>query len=79
MSHWENAAVGDLFEKIRTTMPQTNPGSLDTQTYLDIVAYLLRANGLGSAESKLANNPAALKERIRRVDTGEVGSLLKQR
>jgi quinohemoprotein ethanol dehydrogenase len=46
VSHWGNSAVADLFDRIRTTMPQTSPGSLDRQAYLDIVAYLLQVNDM---------------------------------
>jgi mono/diheme cytochrome c family protein len=61
MSDWGSRMVGDLFDKIRTTMPQTSPGSLNRQTYLDIVAYLLQANGMASDKDELKDNPDALK------------------
>lgn len=50
---WEKAAAVDLFDNIRTTMPQTSPGSLDTETYENIVAYLLLVNNLSSKGSEL--------------------------
>jgi plastocyanin len=59
---WGSGMVSDLFNKIRTTMPMTNPGSLDQQTYLDIVAYLLQANGLGAGKSELNDNLDILKK-----------------
>ena len=37
---WKSATIGDLFDSIRTTMPRSSPGSLDRQTYPNIVAYL---------------------------------------
>lgn len=53
---WGNAAIADLFENVRTTMPQAAPGSLDRQTYLNIVAYLLRSNDLISGSTALRDD-----------------------
>jgi quinohemoprotein ethanol dehydrogenase len=68
--HWRHAAVADLFDRVRTTMPQSSPGSLDTRTYLNIVAYLLRANDLISSPMALKESPEAL----RRMGLGEGAS-----
>ncbi len=45
LSGWNGLSVGDLFERIRTTMPMTAPKSLPRDTYADILAYLLKFNG----------------------------------
>jgi mono/diheme cytochrome c family protein len=37
--------VGDLFERIRTTMPLNNPGGLSREEYAGILAYVLKVNG----------------------------------
>jgi len=37
--------VQALYDRIRNAMPADAPGSLDAPAYLDIVAYLLEANG----------------------------------
>ncbi len=39
--NWGGKPVADLFEKIKTTMPEDNPGSLKPQQYADIMAYFL--------------------------------------
>src|ERR1700719_2111671 len=39
-------SVGDLFSKVNVTMPGDNVHGLSTDTYLNIIAYLLQANGL---------------------------------
>jgi alcohol dehydrogenase (cytochrome c) len=59
---WRNLAVADLFDNIRTTMPQSTPGSLERQAYIDIVAYLLRSNGLSPGEKGLSDDWQALKD-----------------
>ena len=48
------ATVGDIYNKSSTTMPGYDPFGLSPNTYADIVAYLLRANGLPAARYDLA-------------------------
>ena len=38
---WEGRRLGDLYERIRRTMPQNDPGRLTAEEYVDIVAYML--------------------------------------
>jgi mono/diheme cytochrome c family protein len=45
MFHWGGRTVQDLYDRIRRGMPADAPGSMDAGAYLDIVAYLLEANG----------------------------------
>jgi mono/diheme cytochrome c family protein len=54
-------SVADLFLKIRTTMPGYDGGGLSAQTYVDIVAYLLRANGLPAGPAELTDDIPAMK------------------
>jgi mono/diheme cytochrome c family protein len=42
---WHTRPVFDLFEVIRTTMPDNGPGTLAREQYIDVTAYLLRLNG----------------------------------
>src|SRR5947208_15624246 len=51
---WQGKTIADRFENIRSTMPLGQPRSLDDQTYLDIVTYILQFNGIPSANQKLA-------------------------
>ena len=37
--------VGDLYERVRTTMPLNNPGGLTRDEYAAILAFMLKANG----------------------------------
>lgn len=41
---WKDRRVYDLYALIRSTMPLDNPGGLKDGEYLDVVAYLLKAN-----------------------------------
>jgi len=53
--------VADLFERIRTTMPQNAIGSLSDAACLDVVAFLLQANGFRSGAEPLPNDVDALR------------------
>jgi mono/diheme cytochrome c family protein len=55
---WEDASVAEVFGRIRT-MPLGESGSLSTQEYLDILAYVLQANGYPSGRDELTIGIAA--------------------
>lgn len=59
---WKGQKVFDLFELIRTTMPNDNPGSIPQNELVDIVAYILNLNGYPPGEAELPNDPEALKQ-----------------
>jgi mono/diheme cytochrome c family protein len=46
--------LSTIFTTIKTTMPRMAPGSLTDAQYLDIVTYLLRANGYPDGMTELA-------------------------
>jgi mono/diheme cytochrome c family protein len=50
---WQGKTLANRFEQIRSTMPYGNAFSLDDQTYIDIVAYILAFNGIPSGSQKL--------------------------
>jgi plastocyanin len=60
--HWLGRSVDDLFARVHSTMPQTNPGSLPPQTCLDIVAFLLQANNISVGNNALTDNAENLKK-----------------
>lgn len=43
---WTGRSALELFLRIRSTMPEDDPGSLSDRTYADVVAYLMKLNGL---------------------------------
>jgi mono/diheme cytochrome c family protein len=59
---WKGLTALDLFDRISNTMPMTSPGSLSRRTYVDIVAYLLKINGLPAGTTALAADSAAMKQ-----------------
>lgn len=44
LSEWSGKSARALYARILSTMPQTDPGSLDTHTVLEVTAYLLSRN-----------------------------------
>lgn len=55
----DQAAVG-FFVYISNAMPQQAPGSLEPQTYADIMAYILEVNGFPGGETELPPDTEAL-------------------
>ncbi len=41
---WNGESLGELMALVQETMPQNNPGGLRDQDYVDVLAYLLKAN-----------------------------------
>ena len=66
---WQGRSLGDLYDRIRTTMPSQAAGSLTSQEYIDIIAFLLQANAIRPGEQGLTSDPAALKSRIIRASS----------
>jgi len=54
--------VGDLFDRIRKTMPQTNPGHLTRQQDADILAFMLSVNKFPAGKTELYRQSEMLKE-----------------
>jgi cytochrome c553 len=54
--------VGELFGRIRTLMPSDRPNSLSSQSYRDIVAFILQSNKLPPGERELDADPEALRQ-----------------
>ena len=59
-ARFPDATALDLVTAIRSTMPQNAPDSLGDQAYVDLTAYLLKANGAGPGAAELKADVAAL-------------------
>jgi mono/diheme cytochrome c family protein len=55
MTSWGGGSVTRLFEKVRDTMPPFATSTLDDQTKLDIVTFILQVNGFPAGEKELAS------------------------
>jgi mono/diheme cytochrome c family protein len=59
---WDGLSAGDLFTRIRTTMPANAPGSLSDPVVADIMAYLLMMNQFPAGGTELPKDAQALKQ-----------------
>lgn len=59
---WDGLSVGDLFRRIRTTMPPEAPGKLTTAQYVDIVSFLLQSHQFPAGKTELPIGEATLKQ-----------------
>ena len=53
ISDFDGLTVGELFDRIRATMPMTAPGSLKREQYAEILAFVLRSNGFPAGQTDL--------------------------
>jgi S-disulfanyl-L-cysteine oxidoreductase SoxD len=61
LEKWTDLSIGDLYERVRISMPQDSPASLSRQQYADIVAYMLQVNRFPSGAAELGHDLDALK------------------
>jgi mono/diheme cytochrome c family protein len=62
LANWYGYTVGDLLEKTRNTMPQTDPKSLSAQEYTDLLALMLSANKFPAGDAELPTTPDRQKQ-----------------
>jgi mono/diheme cytochrome c family protein len=60
IGYWDMTPVSDLVEKIVSSMPAGDPGSLTREQGADITAFMLRANNFPAGEADLSSDDAAL-------------------
>ena len=61
-SAWVSKSAFDIFNVIRTQMPEDNPGSLERQEYVDVVAYIFSLNAYPAGSSDLPGDDDGLKK-----------------
>jgi mono/diheme cytochrome c family protein len=61
-ANWDGQTVGDLFEKIQTSMPADHPGQLTAEENAGILAYILQSNKFPAGKEKLAGDGEALRK-----------------
>ena len=59
-ANWEGETLNALFERIRMSMPQDNPGSLSRAQNADIIAHMLRTGGYPAGSTPLEGQAGAL-------------------
>ena len=62
LSGWDGLTMGDLFERIRISMPQNAPGSLSGQQNADILAFVFSVNKFPAGSTDLPKEAGILKQ-----------------
>jgi mono/diheme cytochrome c family protein len=62
LSNWNGLTVGDLFERIRVSMPQDKPGRLSREQNADILAHMLSVNEFPAGKTELNRDTQVLKQ-----------------
>ncbi len=75
MQRWYSA--GDLYARIRWSMPADNVGGLSADNNLAILAYVLQSNGLGSGK-ELREDVSAMKGMVLKEKTGTTSRNVKE-
>jgi mono/diheme cytochrome c family protein len=74
-SFWQGytqKTVGDLLTYVRTNMPNGSPGTLPASTYSDLVALILKSNGLPAGMTELVPEAVAAVQIIPKDGAGEL-------
>jgi mono/diheme cytochrome c family protein len=60
LSNWQDKALGELYEKVQTSMPATAPGTLSPQQAADTLAYMLSMGKYPTGSAALEGKPDVL-------------------
>ena len=60
LANWSDQSVGALVQRIHTTMPQDDPGSMGMAATRDVAAYIIESNGFPAGAAELPTDAAAL-------------------
>jgi len=61
-ANWNGLTLGDLFDRIRKTMPLSKPGRLTRQQDADVLAFMLSINRFPAGKTELYRQSEMLKE-----------------
>lgn len=60
-ANWDKRPLSDLWDYILEKMPKDAPGTLDTDEYTKVLAYILRMNGMPAGQEELPSDKKLLK------------------
>jgi len=60
-ANWKDETVGSLVERIQSTMPADNPGTLSRQQAADLASFILNFNKYPTGTTELSTNDADLR------------------
>jgi mono/diheme cytochrome c family protein len=59
-SNWNGVQLSAMVDRIRVSMPQSSPGKLSRKQVVDVLAYILKANGFPAGEVELPRQTGTL-------------------
>jgi mono/diheme cytochrome c family protein len=59
---WTGASVAELFDFVRSSMPEDSPGRLKPSEYADVLAFIFSANGLPAGEAEMSSDAELLQQ-----------------
>jgi hypothetical protein len=62
LSNWNGTTLGDLFDRIRISMPPGSPASVPPESKADIVAHLLKSNNFPAGQTEVGKDLEPLKQ-----------------
>jgi S-disulfanyl-L-cysteine oxidoreductase SoxD len=62
MSNWSGLTLGDLFDRIRVSMPADQPGTLSREQTAGILAHLLNVGEFPAGTAELSTRTEILKQ-----------------
>ena len=62
LSNWYGLTAGDLFDRIRISMPANSPGSLKRDEVADVLAFVLSMNQFPAGKTDLDRQTETLKQ-----------------
>ncbi len=60
-ANWDGLTLGDIFERIRISMPQNDPGALTRAQKIDVLAFILYKGGYPAGQTELPSQTEVLK------------------
>jgi S-disulfanyl-L-cysteine oxidoreductase SoxD len=61
MANWNNLTVGEFYDRIRSSMPPSDPNSVSPAAKVQIVAHILKQNGFPTGKSELPGTSEGMK------------------
>jgi hypothetical protein len=62
LANWEGLSVGDLFERVRISMPPNKQGRLSRQQIVDILSHILKVGNFPAGKAELDTKTEVMKQ-----------------